>query len=42
MTIETTRPVAHPAWQVTRHFDGGKGTEELLRALIQAHKPHIT
>lgn len=42
MTIEAIRPVAHPSWQVTRHFDGSKGPEDLLRALIQAHKPHIT
>lgn len=38
MTTGTTRPATHPAWQVTRHFAGKKGPEELLRALIQAHK----
>ena len=42
MQIKPPRPAAHRAWQGTRHFDGGKGPEELLRALIQAHKPHIT
>ena len=43
MAIETAcTTVTHPVWQVTRRFDGGKGPEDLLRALIQAHKPHIT
>ena len=38
MTIETTKSATCSSWQVTRHFDGKKGPEELLRALIQAHK----
>lgn len=39
MTIETTKSAIRSSWQVTRHFDGNKGPESLLRALIQAHKP---
>ena len=25
-------------WQVTRHFDGSRNPETLLRALIRAHR----
>ena len=39
MTIEATKSATRSSWQVTRHFDGDKGPEELLRVLIQAHKP---
>lgn len=38
MTTEVTRSAVDMPWQVTRHFDGGKDPEALLRALIQAHK----
>lgn len=39
MTTEVTRSAVDMPWQVTRYFDGGKDPEELLRVLIQAHKP---
>lgn len=26
------------AWRVTRRFEGGRGPEKLLRALIRAHR----
>ena len=42
MKTEASRTAASPPWQITRHFDGGKDPEALLRALIQAHKPQFT
>lgn len=39
MKTEASRTAASPPWQITRHFDGSKDPEALLRALIQAHKP---
>ena len=38
MKTEVSRTAVSLPWQVTRHFDGGKDPEALLRALIQAHK----
>lgn len=42
MATEGSSPVSAPVRRVTRHFDGSKDPEALLRALIQAHKPHVT
>ncbi len=42
MATEGASPVSAPVRRVTRHFDGSKDPEALLRALIQAHKPHVT
>lgn len=36
MTVRTAQD-KKTAWQVTRRFDGSRGPEELLRALIRAH-----
>ena len=37
MDTKVPRHAARAAWQIIRHFDGGKDPVALLRALILAH-----
>ena len=39
MVLQDALPLKQSVWHVTRRFEGEKSPEDLLRALIQAHKP---
>ena len=39
MVLQDALPLKQSVGHVTRRFEGEKSPEDLLRALIQAHKP---